>query len=246
MLALFGLRGVMLSGCAAYPAGFTCIPSLPWAVLPIQARWDDLCVRAWGRNAGDPNFALVLASWDWFPRWREMFVQDPQVQFAVVGIALGLLFAVITRRADKAFLQAAIVLFAALGFWFWASPGVRYGQCFIISAGILGFAVMQPTRWISPVALALALAWAGWNYTPASIQITEVEAYQIEPATGVGVWMPKRPEQCWNHPVPCAANFEQSEITRIHWRIPVPFRKDNPAPKDFEVIPPYRLNPLKE
>jgi hypothetical protein len=240
-LAMFGVRGLFLSGCAVYPAGFTCLSSLPWAVLPVQARWDDLCIRAWGRDAADPDFLRVLSSWDWFPQWRSEFLRDPQALFAICGCIAGYVALRVWKRGPNP--AAAISVAGALAFWFFTAPGIRYGQCFLIAAGILGLSRLPWRREYMAAIATVMLAWAFWN-RPAKMLVTipDVSAYQ----TSAGIWMPKTPERCWNHAVPCTPYLDEAQLQRIHWRMELPLSQEpgHVPPQGWMMLPAYRINPL--
>ena len=148
--ALWMLRNLGLSGCAAYPQPLTCLHDLPWAVSTGQVVDLYNLIRTWGRSVVAP-LAAVQDNWDWVPAWfgyiyRYKLVWLPQV-LCLCGIALLIVQRARTCNAPSApdikrlpwrqFTLLASTAAAGLVFWFFSGPDIRFAYGNLISAPLL-------------------------------------------------------------------------------------------------------------
>ena len=146
VLGLWMLRGIVLSGCALYPAQATCITSLPWAESGQRVAGMSRAIRSWARHPGEGDFAKVLKDNAWIPIWLSTARDDRYLRLLIILAPLGLISALIQRYllgrpADVPILAVAAGLTACLLFWFLSAPDTRFGQGFILAAAFLGGAI---------------------------------------------------------------------------------------------------------
>jgi len=158
--AVWGARGVALSGYLLYPFAATRLGNLWWALPSRLAEGEVVWARSWARQPGRrPD--VVLASWDWLAPWLKATIFRPSVMpleaLLVVGLAAAWLA---SRRAAppgdaegrRKRLAVALIASASTVYWFVGAPDPRfgYGALFVLAA--------------LPLAAALPrLGWAGWS-----------------------------------------------------------------------------------
>jgi hypothetical protein len=243
VLAVWMLRGVLLSGCAIYPMRQTCFSGLPWAVSLQQVDYETMFTRSYGRGA--PDDASVLRDWSWLPQWFGEVRHNELMELLLVGFVLGAAAVAFTgvkvqmrSRDDRALIAAGLA--ACLGFWFWSAPNVRFGMGFILAAALFGLS-LAGAAWLhhprfysyTPQVLILLMALLGLrglmlprrveNFIPA---IPEATVYQVRTPQSTRLWVPRNGDQCWAHELPCTPYVYSAVLARVHWPAPWPYRYD--------------------
>jgi hypothetical protein len=235
MLAVWMLRGVLLSGCAVYPVRQTCFSSLPWAVSLRQIDDENLYIQASARQPEETDIARVLRDRSWLLPWLDTAIKSRSMEFLLAGVMAGVLATAVAgtkiwaKPRDDLWL-IAIGLAGCLVFWFLSAPAVRLGAGFILAAALFGLSLAGATflhracfYYYTPVALVLIIALSaipgmegvrigGFFYDfPAS------EAYQLPTTQTVRLWVPRAGDQCWAHELPCTPYVNQAALARVRW-----------------------------
>jgi hypothetical protein len=226
-------RGFMLSGCAIYPVSQTCAFGLPWTASKSQLTAESLAIRSWARQPGQADFAKVLKDWAWLPHWFVGALHIRSIQILMAGVLLGLLALLVERRARRrpgpAVVLVATGLAACLVFWFIAAPDIRFGQGFLLSAGMLGASAILAACFGMPrfaahvpallVALMLLLGIRALKRERRDYiySLSEPATYQVADANGHRIFVPKVADLCWNHELPCTPYLEPVNWIKVRW-----------------------------
>jgi hypothetical protein len=244
VLAVWMLRGVLLSGCAVYPIRQTCFSGLPWAVSVQQVDVEKMAIQSWARHPEELDFPSVLRDWSWLPQWFGLARKDRLIQLLLTGLVLGALAgasagakALRQPRDDLALIAAGLT--AGLAFWFWNAPDVRFGAGFILAAALFGISFagavwLHQSRFYSyvPQVLILLMALLGLrdlvrlrveNFFYA---IPEAVVYQLRTNQGGQLWVPRAGDQCWAHDLPCTPHVSSAVLTRVRWPAAWPYHYD--------------------
>ena len=138
-------RGVIVSGCLAYPVDGTCLHSLPWAVPGDAVVGEAASIRGWAQHAGVPA-SQVEAGWGWVSAW---WFQNAFLSFEMEApgliLVIGICMAVLASRARQTGLKqnapAVIFIFlvsaAGTVFWFFTAPDPRFGAGYFWPPGLV-------------------------------------------------------------------------------------------------------------
>jgi hypothetical protein len=224
---LFGLlvlspwlaRGIISSGCFAYPAHYTCLRFLPWEGSSIA---NDVAVSssAWVRNPGVSS-EIVLKDWAWLNVWIPLTWSFGVVKLAGLSLFSALPLLVLNRkRIDKSILLFVTCFFIfCFTFWFFALPDARYGYGFFLSVGAVFLAISAGNwrlekliKWV-PITLTITLviktfvhiksseAPSDYSNWPAMAKVDY--EYISLPPNGIQIFVPTTTnENCWNK-IPC-------------------------------------------
>jgi len=227
-------RGIILAGYPFYPSAAFAFP-VDWKVSPAAAHYDFIWVQSWGRIPDVPLFAT--RGFGWFPIWLNRSIRNRSAfQVPLLISAIGLTTALIFRARENlcpslASLWLLVPSVAALIFWFFASPDLRFAQFAIWTlAGVLGswgiaaaglrLGAARSHRLALAAILAL-LFWCqisfGWQESLDSISASAPLA-PLQPAavlprqtsSGFSVYVPAVGNQCWDAPLPCTPYFDES------------------------------------
>ncbi len=138
------LRGIMLSGCLAYPSAFSCILPVQWAASE-RAVQDTLAIMSWARapySYVSPN--VVMSNWNWFFPWGERNLLSPDFLICLVPLILGLSLWQLSRRQSRetfSILWFITPLTLGLVFWFFTAPDVRFGAGYLWALSLGLFSV---------------------------------------------------------------------------------------------------------
>jgi hypothetical protein len=193
VLACWSARGLVLSGCAAYPAGATCVNALPWSVGSAAANAESRTITAWARQpfvepARVPSFP------GWVRPWFVRVFRDPDLLMPLALVIAGLIAAGTAGTAgtagaagtagtagtagaatgpplDRRLLVAVIGL--AIAVWLATAPDPRFGAGPLWALGTLvaasaGMGSRDIARG-SRARLALGLALLVW--TPHAVEM---------------------------------------------------------------------------
>jgi hypothetical protein len=142
LVAPIVIRGIVLSGCMAFPVAQTCITDLSWSAESKAGPIVD-GITGWARAPG-PEYLDHVAGWGWFPSWIDRNSANLLSLLATSLFLIGLLylFSGAIFEADPAVrglsqdtetavvptLTSLIVLEAtALIIWFLKAPDMRFG-----------------------------------------------------------------------------------------------------------------------
>jgi hypothetical protein len=219
-------RGLLLSGCVAFPAVRTCVAALPWSASEAAA-WGAHTVREWARIPGvpmgpEPNEA-------WIGPWLRASAPYLAVFAAALAASLPFVLTHGARRTRTAFLVAWAASGAGVAFWFASAPDVRFGLGYLFPFVLLpaAYGLSQHALFERAVArrgavallaggvVALAAAflharpargepfsWLSWPTVP--IAPTELRSS----ARGFEARVPTAGDQCWLAPRPCTPELD--------------------------------------
>lgn len=154
-------RGLLLSGCVAFPAWRSCVDGLPWAVPEAAVRSAEASVSAWAHLP-----ARSRAGGDWIPAWSARVLRDyPEIWLvlALLGAALVLgtlrLAGATRRNVEDAgvtvepsprrlpgWLAAALLGTACVAFSFVTAPEPRFALGALLALGVLPLAALLAIR----------------------------------------------------------------------------------------------------
>ncbi|HRU04944.1 MAG TPA: hypothetical protein P5137_04110 [Candidatus Brocadiia bacterium] len=218
-------RGVITSGCPFYPSQALAV-NVDWRVPPEIARNDLQWMRSWARVPAAPP-DQVLAGWSWLRPWtRGLFAYEEHVFDVVLPLLIALIagVALLARPGPKPWRAAACAIpcAAAIVFWFFSAPLPRYAAASLwaLAAGLAAAASLARSSgrhgafgraaW---AAAALVLAAAACHGRDRFIApgpdrgLYPLPVAAVEPRlthSGLIVFTPRRGEQCWDAPLPCA------------------------------------------
>jgi hypothetical protein len=234
LLGVWMLRGVMLSGCIAYPTRAGCFPSAPWAV-PISAVENEaMWIQSWARQPHAPP-EQVLANWNWLRPWWDQFKSTRIVQEAMSLASIGFLLWVIGIRKHNVCQDLIagglpiLAILAGITLWFLIAPDGRFAEGYIRSLGVLFFSngfhrlsTLRPsTERISVLVLVIVIGLMIYpranlyfdmmtrqtiSFSYPSIPVIEVKENWTD--EGVRVLSPVAGDQCWNAELPCTPYFD--------------------------------------
>jgi hypothetical protein len=225
--AFWLLRSVLLSGCAVFPAAWTCAPALPWALPRATARQEAAVIVAWARSPWRAA-ADVPAGLGWVPAWASRQASRLDVRLLAGSLAAGLVAWVPTvRRSGSALLVPLATAWGGIAFVLASAPDLRFAFGFLHAAWILPLAsgLARPrgraARTVGAIAaaafVALCPAWArsahrrGAPPVPAlafpELPVAPTELRQTR--SGLVVRVPVGAEdRCWGAPLPCTPQFQ--------------------------------------
>lgn len=137
-------RGLLISGCLAYPAPMGRIAILDWVVPATHVESERLWIMSWARQPGaSPD--VVLSSWNWLPAWFSKFSSAWSIRQMVVMLATGVVLWGVAgsnrclRREIKAFSIPMLASLLGIAYWFITAPDLRFGLGFLWSTTTLFF-----------------------------------------------------------------------------------------------------------
>lgn len=231
ILAVWILRGLILSGYPAYPLPVARLP-VDWAVPAEKATNEMNWVKSWARMEFHPP-EEVLASWDWFWPWFDnirgkvveiIYPCCAAVAAAFLGAVLSFLIPS-SKRAGKPdhtlwLLSAPPIL--GLAFWFFTVPQPRFATAFFFLLPVsTAYPLLQLARFrwkFANLALMLALFLSihaillDWLVERSPVfeifpdlgyaSATVAPLVEKKTASGLSVWVPASGDQCWDSPLP--------------------------------------------
>jgi hypothetical protein len=223
LVAPWSVRSVLISGCIAFPAPWTCT-SLPWSLGKGGAEVELSWVKSWARTPEVQAYPVALQDWSWLAGWAGRMRGLPDVRRFVGLAGCGLALAAIARRVTAAVALPIAVAITAVAYLFFAAPEPRFGYGFLHAVGLLplGWGLSRvhwlQRPWARPMValaiVALSASWAGavgtrrwgggWLAFPA--QETTPTRPQVT-ASGVTVNVPLTGACCWAEPLPCTPYF---------------------------------------
>ena len=231
------LNGLMLSGCALFPAGWSCIGWLPWSADPLAASGVSRAIQRYARTPG-LNTPEAETAWEWFPMWFEIMWPHRQFLGTLTLLSGCLLLAALgvgllrKRRAGSIGPISAAVMCCATGFGgiamtAVAGPDPRFclGYLIAVPAALAGWILhgfpWGAVGWRAKVAAGLVLLlivapgarrlWRRSRHTrPTCCLWQRVPAPEFRMKTnqeGLTVAIPTKTDQCWLLEGPCSPEF---------------------------------------
>jgi hypothetical protein len=224
------IKGIILSGCIAYPSNLGYFKNLVWSANPNR---DSKYILSWARGGLHASPQEVLGNWNWLKPWFIRFVTSGDkiiLSIIIAGLAL-LIIAIIRKnflndnKSRSLFFVPLIVSFSGIAFWFFTAPEPRYAYGFLFSFALLifsyGFYALKLPKYeeISKLAVAFLIVFiflveivplnVGIDkiFTNTWPKMPEVEAIEKITREGVKINVPAKGDQCWYMELPAAPNF---------------------------------------
>lgn len=149
-IGLWAGRGIILSGCPAYPSSALCL-DVEWAVpadqVAAEAQSVYRSVRGAKSNTKVPKDYLLNRKWmvKWFDtmwQWKAGFAYPVSLAVAaIVAAGASIIFArdKLQRKGNALLSLAMVPPFSALIFWFITAPHLRFADPFIFLLALAGF-----------------------------------------------------------------------------------------------------------
>lgn len=246
VLAPWCARGIVLTGYPLFPSKALGL-SVDWKAPVGLANEEVSWIRSWGRDPdavpGDARGSAWIRPWLHGSLRDRASFQVPLL-ISLVGFAIALiswLYEIAKNREGappstrsqilSPWLWLLVPSFAAIAFWLYTSPDLRFAQFAIWTAaatlgawGISSVTRRFTARWLLDVALAALLALAIWclvsygwwnSYRPflAATPFAPLPTAQVVPlrtSSGLTVYVPRKGNQCWNAPLPCTPYFHDA------------------------------------
>lgn len=160
------LRGIVLSGYMIYPVAATRLENLLWAVPVSFAERTSSAIRATAKMIEPPQ-NLPFA--EWFMPWLAKAAISVDVLMPAALMIAGIAICVIRREKTMLKELGWVIgpLIAAILFWFFSAPDIRFAAGYLWSLGLLCFsaavaAMRSPLRQKQLMIFALVLCFAIW------------------------------------------------------------------------------------
>ncbi len=238
LCTLFGLswvwRGYLGSGLPLFPSTVGYIPfawAMPKTEIHVTGQW----VRHWAQAPGTSLFEAHEA-WEWLGPWFARQSEDLTGFTYPLILSLGLALCLLLmkgfqKKSRMPKLDAwipAIIVTAALIFWFFSAPDLRFAKACIyllpISLALI-CAEACPKTIPDKIMLLLTAALLGLlsvNYLGYSLlyakdlkfhpssyaPIPVVELNEKVTFSGLRVYVPSSGDRCWDAPLPCTPYFQ--------------------------------------
>lgn len=225
VLAVWMMRGAMLSGYPLYPSTVISFP-FDWRVPMSQATEEANWIRSWGRAPGQP-WETVLGSWDWVRPWLERAWMNNRFEIVLpFGLALLSLIVWLGIRFQRAVSAPERLLYAILppifgiAFWVVSAPNPRFvgallwltasGGVVLLAEELADYHKHIRTGLIG-VVIALQCYMAGTSLLP-NLHLSTTSSLLTMPvpdlksfvtSSGLHLWVPASGDQCWDAPLPC-------------------------------------------
>lgn len=231
IIIVWSLRGLLLSGCPAYPSTIGCLP-VPWAVpiesVKSEANW----IYSWARL---PNHRpdTVLNSWNWLKPWFHNLIDGnpftvvyPTIVFIMVlVVSLFLYQHERDLRKDNAISFAVLApVLAGLAFWFLTAPDPRFANSLFwilpVSTAVICLQILANARKLKAgfvtlilfiVSASVILEFIFYPFMRGSAEgfmpFQTASLVEKQTRSGLQVLVPAQGDQCWDSQLPCTPNF---------------------------------------
>ncbi len=232
IITTWSFRGILASGCPAYPSTIGCI-NVKWSVPLEKVKRDADLVYSWARQPKQPP-EKVLGSWDWVKPWMDRQLSNKiaviyPVAITIINLTICLLLYIFlfeSRGIDKKNFLIPLPAFVGLIAWFFTAPDVRFSHAifWILPVSTLFVLLkMAAGKRTIPLAIVLILFFIVnantlqplINHGKEFLKINRA-GYQVittsdlkrkETLSGLQVWTPVKGDQCWDSPLPCTPYF---------------------------------------
>ena len=145
IIGLWIFRGILLSGCPAYPSTFGCL-HVAWAEPINVVKLEANRIYSWARENGAPP-DQVLNSWAWLGPWFYGILQGNviTVVYPVIVSLLGIVASIVLymrspfKKVNRKIFLIPLPIWVGLVFWFGLAPDPRFANALF---WILPIAVM--------------------------------------------------------------------------------------------------------
>ncbi len=230
VLITWVMRGIIISGCIAYPSKLGYFENIQWSASPgVELKY----ITSWARGGLHASPAEVLGNWKWFNPWVIRFLKSgDKIIPIIIFIGLLLLVTAIIRKnflsSNKyhiSFFVPLIISFSGIMFWFFTAPEPRYGYGFlfgfallIFSYGFYAFKLPKYEEISKLAAVFLILLFFLVQIVPLNVRIDkffinswgrlpEVEVKEEVTKEGIKINVPIEGDQCWYTELPATPNF---------------------------------------
>ncbi len=226
ILLVWSARGIILSGCPAYPSTAGCL-NLPWSVSPEKALEEAQKTYRFSRYQLEKG-PKPLASWEWLPGWVERVMWGNKISVlypALVFLGAAAALLVFARKAGK-YLFIPLPGLAAVLCWFFIAPDLRFAYAFFWILPVSALWALTRVFAESPKAPLLqrafflaanASVFVFFALNPQAFGNISLHGYEGFPQpelrlmttqSGLQLWTPESPiGRCWDAPLPCAQEF---------------------------------------
>ena len=235
IIVLWGFRGILLSGCPAYPSTFGCL-HVAWAEPIDSVKLEANRIYSWAReNGASPD--QVLNSWAWLGPWFYGILQDNAITvvYPVIVSLLGIVASVVLyrdlpfKKVDRKIFLIPLPIWVGLIFWFGLAPDPRFANALfwilpIATVTVIVKILDAPPKIKSGIILAIFIiinANVIWFFVnnPQVFTAIPVDGYAplpkvrlVEKTTlsGSVIWAPLNGNQCWDSRIPCTPDFNKN------------------------------------
>lgn len=236
IIFIWSLRGMLLSGCPAYPSTAGCITahwSVPIQSVKNEADW----IYSWARSPHQTS-DKVLSSWNWLTPWfyrviwgnngGKLFVVYPLLIFLTGVIMSFILYArqSLSQKVKRDWLLVPIPILIGLFFWFCLAPDIRFAHSLFWIAPIASIIIIlkfieasgKPRNGIILMLFFIINANVAFMLikNPQILKSISTKGYRPIPVvqltkkttlSGLTVLSPKGGDQCWDSKIPCTPYF---------------------------------------
>jgi hypothetical protein len=223
------IKGIILSGCIAYPSKIACFKNLQWYINPKSA---SKYIFSWARGGLHSDPDKYVGNWIWLGPWFNRFMESGDKIIPIILI-IGIIL-IITTIIRKNFLEGKnyseffvplAVSFLGLAFWFFTAPEPRYGYGYLFSFVILifcsGFYSIKLPKYknISKLAITFIIIIVylvkivplnvniNKVFTRDWLKVPEVEVKEEVTKQGVKINTPVKGDQTWYMDLPATPWF---------------------------------------
>ncbi len=219
------IRGVILTGYVLFPLRFMPL-GVDWRISQAKV----LDMSEWIKSSarmplGNPR--QVLSDWRWFEPWCERLLSERANLFEVILpillCAIGILLLWRRKFADKSapirLLLFLFPIFCAVVFWFVTAPDPRFAgiSFWLLGAGVLtialvGLPLRVNARVLMLAGIMISLLISRIYYAPLIVRPTGNNGLTPIPVAALKqfttnsrlvLFVPLKPDQCWDSPLPC-------------------------------------------
>ena len=235
IIALWSFRGILLSGCPAYPSTFGCL-HVAWAEPINTVKLEANRIYSWARENGMPP-VQVLNSWAWLGPWFYGIMQDNVITVVYPAIIslLGIIVSVIlcalkpSKKVNWKIFLIPLPIWVGLIFWFGLAPDPRFANALFwilpIATIIVLVKVLEASQKVkSGMILAMFViinAGIFWFFVNNPQIFTAIPANGYAPLpkdrlvekrtlSGSVIWTPLNGNQCWDSRIPCTPDFNKN------------------------------------
>jgi len=219
------IRGIIISGCIAYPSKLGYFENLQWST---NTGVDLKYIISWARGGLHSSPSEVLGNWKWFKPWVIRFIKSgDKIILLIIIVGLLLLITAIIRKNFlnnnkyySSFFIPLIISFSGIMFWFFSAPEPRYGYGFLFGFALLifsySFYVFKLPKYEKVTKLALAFIIVLFFlveivplntgidkiFTNTWGKLPEVEVKEETTKEGIKINLPAEGDQCWYMKLP--------------------------------------------
>jgi hypothetical protein len=233
LLAVWMVRGIILSGYVAFPSTLGSLPvtwRVPRPLALSEANW----IYSWARAGG--FWPEVLSNWNWLRPWLNYYATYEYTKPLVTAL-LGLVLYLITlarktchpARRHYRLLTVFVPPFIAVIFWFFSAPDPRFAGAYfwIFGAGFVALTIdaidFKSLKTARILGCLLCLAFFVYLFPSHNsifippnkgdspfyaIPRPEYITTSINNLNGLNI--PTKTDQCWNIPIPCTPYYRPS------------------------------------